>query len=48
MADEIRMGFWISEAKELAQFIAELTRQGVTFSVERKEMKFIVCLTGGF
>jgi hypothetical protein len=42
-----------SEMKEMAQFVAELTRQGVTFKITREnetfaDGRFFVALTGGF
>lgn len=38
-----------SEMKEMAQFVAELTRQGVTFKITRDDSGlFFVALTGGF
>lgn len=36
------------EMKEMAVFVAELVRQGVTFSVDRDHSRFLIELTGGF
>jgi hypothetical protein len=36
------------EVRELAKFLAQLVREGVTFDVKYDEHFFFVMLTGGF